>query len=97
MYQTDKTYMQDLNIHLHAIEHYSPGKMMKLWIKDMPYKSTMSIYIKFNHIIMDEQYLYDNTALIVTLFRARTGILKLNLERRHVQMVTPYVTCVKLT
>ena len=46
-------------------------------------KSTMSIYRKFKHTIRDEQDLYDNTASSVTLFRARTGTLKLNWERRH--------------
>ena len=86
-----KTYMQDLNINLHAIEHYSPAKIKKLvkswddslWMKDMQDKSTMCIYRKFKHTIRDEQDLYDNTASSVTLFRARTGTLKLNWERRH--------------
>ena len=49
------TYMQDLNINLHAIEHYNPEKFKKLvkswgdslWMKDMQGKSTMSIYRKF--------------------------------------------------
>ena len=46
-----KTYMQDLNINLHAIEHYSPAKIKKLvkswddslWMKDMQDKSTRYI------------------------------------------------------
>ena len=46
-------------------------------------KSRMSIYTKFKYTIMDEQDLYDNTASSVTLFRALTGTLKLNWERRH--------------
>ena len=41
-------------------------------------KSTMCIYRKFKHSIRDEQDLYDNTVSSVTLFRARTGTLKLN-------------------
>ena len=52
-----KIYMQDLNINLHAIEHYNPAKIKKLvkswddslWRKDMHDKSTMSIYRKFNN------------------------------------------------
>ena len=86
-----KTYMQDLNINLHAIEQYNPAKIKKLvkswddslWMKDMQDKSTMSIYRQFKHTIRDEQDLYDNTASSVPLFRARTGTLKLNWERRH--------------
>ena len=46
-------------------------------------QSTMSIYRKFKHTIRDEHDLYDNTASSVTLFRARTGTLRLNWERRH--------------
>ena len=63
-----KTYMQDLNINLYAIEHYSPAKIKKLvkswddslWMKDMQDKSTMCIYRKFKHTIKDEQDLYDS-------------------------------------
>ena len=47
-------------------------------------KSTMSIYRKFKHTIRDEPDLYDNTASSVTLFRARTGTLKLNCVIRHI-------------
>ena len=91
MDQTDKDSMQDLNINLHAIEHYSPTKMKKLvkswddslWMKDMQDKSTLSIYRKFKYTIRDEQDLYDNTTSSVTLFRPKTGTLKLNCERRH--------------
>ena len=61
----------------HAYGHDS------LWMKDMQDKSTMYIYRKLKHTIRDEQDLYDNTASSVTLFRARTGTLKLNWERRH--------------
>ena len=69
-----KTYMQDLNINHHAIEHYIPAKIKKLvkswddslWMKDMQDKSTMCIYRKFKHTIRDEQDLY-NTASSVTL------------------------------
>ena len=86
-----QTYMQDLNINLHAMEHYSPAKIKKLvkswddslWMKDMQDKRTMCIYRKFKHTIRDEQDLYDNTASSVSLFRARISTLKLNWERRH--------------
>ena len=40
-------------------------------------------YRKYKEIICDEQDLYDNSAATTTLFRARTGTLKLNLERRY--------------
>ena len=50
-------------------------------MKDMQDKSAMSIYRKLKHTIRDEQDVYDNTASSVTLFRARTSILKLNWER----------------
>ena len=70
------TYMQDLNINLHAIEHYNPAKFKKLvkswgdslWMKAMEDKSTMSIYRKFKHTIRDEQDLYGSAASSVTLF-----------------------------
>ena len=46
-------------------------------------KSTTSIYRKFKHTIRDEQDLYGNASSSVTLFRTRTGTLKLYCERRH--------------
>ena len=83
--------MQGLNINIHAIKHYNPEKFKKLvkswgdslWMKDMQDKSTMFIYRKFKHTIRDEQDLYGNVASSVTLFRVRTGTLKLYWERRH--------------
>ena len=53
-------------------------------MKYMQDKSTMSIYRKFKHTMRNEQDLYDNTASSVTLFRSRTGTLKLNWEIRHI-------------
>ena len=53
-----------------------------LWMKDMQDKSTMSIYRKFKHTIRDEQDLYGNAASSVTLFRVRTGTLKLVLGKK---------------
>ena len=41
------------------------------------------LYIKFKHTIRDEHDLYDNTASSETRFRARTGALRLNWERRR--------------
>ena len=46
-------------------------------------KSSLILYRKYHEIICDEQDLYDNLAATTTLFRARTVILKLNIERQH--------------
>ena len=37
--------------------------------------------------------LYDNSAVTTTLFRARTGTLKLNIERRHTDEYTNCEIC----
>ena len=66
---------------------------MQYAICNMQDKSTMSIYRKFKHTIRDEQDLYANTASSVTLFRVRTGTLKLNWERRHTDGHTICVLC----
>ena len=50
-----------------------------------------SIYfIEYKHVIHDEQDLYENSAAATTLLRARTGTLKLNIERRHTNKYTNY-------
>ena len=48
-------------------------------------------YTKF--VIHDEQDLYDNSAATTTLFRAQTGTLKLNIERRHTDGYTNCEIC----
>ena len=86
-----KKYMIDLHLTLHTIEYSKHQHIRrrikefddKLWQEDLQKKSSLILYRKYKEIICDEQNLYDNSAATTTLFRARTGTLKLNIERRH--------------
>ena len=61
----------------------------KLWLEDLQ-KNLLILYREYRHVIHDEPDLYDNSAATTTLFRARTGTLKLNIERRHTD---GYINC----
>ena len=84
-----KKYMLDLHFTLHTIEYSNPQyirKMIKEFddkLEDLQRKNSLILYREYKHGIHDEQDLYDNSAATTTLFRARTGTLKLNIERRH--------------
>ena len=65
----------------------------KLWFEDLHKKSWLILYREYKHVIHDEQDLYDNSAATTTLFRARTGTLKLNIERRHTDGYTNCEIC----
>ena len=96
-----KKYMLDLQFSLHTIEYSKPQyirKMIKefddkLWLEDLHKKSSLILYREYKHVIHDEQDLYDNSAATTTLFRARTGTLKLNIERRHTDGYTNCEIC----
>ena len=100
MKQVNK-YMLDLQFSLHTIEYSKPQyirKMIKefddkLWLEDLHKKSSLILYREYKHVIHDEQDLYDNSAATTTLFRARTGTLKLNIERRHTDGYTNCEIC----
>ena len=76
--------MTDLHLTLLTIEyskHQHIRSMIKefdakLWQEDLQTKSSLILYRKYKEIICDEQDLYDNSAATTTLFRARTGTLK---------------------
>ena len=93
--------MLDLQFSLHTIEYSKPQyirKMRKefddkLWLEDLHKKSSLILYREYKHVIHDEQGLYDNSAATTTLFRARTGTLKLNIERRHTDGYTNCEIC----
>ena len=82
--------MEDLHFTLHTIEYSKPQYIRKiikefddkLWLVHLQKKITLILYREYKHVIHDEQDLYDNSAA-TTLFRGRTGTLKLNKERRH--------------
>ena len=84
-------YMLDLQITLHTIKYTKPQYIRKflkefddkLWHDDLQMKNSLILYREYRHVIHNEQDLYDNSAATTTLFRARTGTLKLNIERRH--------------
>ena len=86
-----KKYMIDFHFTLHTIEyskHQHFRRMIKecddkLWQEDLQKKSSLILYRKYTDCIRDLQNLYDNSAATTTLFRARIGTLKLNIERRH--------------
>ena len=60
----------------------------KLWHEDLLKKNSLILYRQYKHVIHDEQDLYDNSAAATTLFRARTGTLKINIEIRHTDRYT---------
>ena len=84
--------MLDLHFTLHTIKCSKPQYIRKiirefddkLWHEDLQKKNSLILYIEYKHVIHDEQYLYDNSTATTTLFRARTGTLKLNMERRFI-------------
>ena len=89
--------MLDLQFTLHTIEYSKPQYIRKiikefdnkLWHEDLQ----LILYRDYKHVIHDEQDLYDNSAAATTLFRARTGTLKLNIERRHTDGYTNCSIC----
>ena len=84
-------YIIDLQLTLHTIEYSKHQHIRrrikefddKLWQEDLQKKGSLILYRKYKDIICDEQDFNDNSAAANTLFRARTGTLKLNIERRH--------------
>ena len=76
--------MIDLHLTLHTIEYSKHQHIRrkikevddKLWQEELQKKISLILYRKYKD-------LYDNLATTTTLFRERTGTLKLNLERRH--------------
>ena len=82
-------YMLDSPFTPHTIEYSKPQYIRKiikefhdkLWHEDLQKKNSLILYREYKHVIHDEQDLYDNSAAATTLFRARTGTLKLNIER----------------
>ena len=82
--------MLDLHFTLHTIEYLKPQYIRKiikefddkLWHEDLQ-KNSLILYRGYKHVIHKEQDLYDNSAATTALFRARSGTLKLNIERRH--------------
>ena len=82
-------YMIDLQFTLHTIE-YSKHQHTRRIIKefdDLQKKSSFKLYRKYKKCIRDEQDVYDNSATTTTLFRERTGTLKLNIERSHTDAI----------
>ena len=47
------------------------------WKQEIQNKSSLILYKRYKACIKEEQYLYDNSPASTTLFRARTGTLKL--------------------
>ena len=56
-------------------------------------RRTHEYYREYKHVIHDEQDFYDNSVATTTLFRARTGPLKINIERRHTDGFTNCEIC----
>ena len=54
----------------------------KMWDEDIATKSSLTKYRKYKKEIKEE-HIYDNRFESKLLFRARTGTLDLNIERRH--------------
>ena len=75
------------SIHLKFIKKFDA----KLWHEDLQKKNSVILYREYKHVIHKEQDLYDNSAATTTLFKARTGTLKL--ERRHTDGYTSCETC----
>ena len=96
-----KRYMLDLHFTLDRIKYSNPQYIRKiikefgakLWHDDLQKKNSLLLYREYTHIIHDEQDLYDNSAAATTLFRARTGTLKINIERRHTDGYTNCEIC----
>ena len=94
-------YRLDLHFTLHTIEYSKPQYIRKilkkfddkLWHEDLQNKNSLILYREYKHVIRDEQDLYDNSAAATILFRARTGILKLTIERRHTDGYTNCEIC----
>ena len=92
MKQVNK-YMLDLQFTLHTIEYIRNIIKEfddKLWHEDLQKKPSLILYREYKHGIHDEQDLYDNSA-------ARTGTMKLNIERRHTDGYTNCEICTKNT
>ena len=96
-----KKYILDLNFTLHTIEYSKPQYIRtiinefddKLLHEDLQKKNSLILFRKYKHVIHDEQDLCDNSAATPTLFRARTGTLKINIERRHTDEYTNCEIC----
>ena len=54
----------------------------KIWNEDLASKSTLTMYRRYKGKIKEEG-IYDNRKASELLFKARTGTLNLNLEKRH--------------